>query len=163
MKRGRAARISVRTAVGAASAAVLLGGVGWLGLRIEPQPFPPHPERTGELDTAELPSDLPEPVYRHFRATLGERVPNIETAVVWGRGDFNFNGLLWTHPRFKSYHVPGREFRRDQEITWFGMPILQGVDTYLGGKGSLDIIGLLGLLGVSDSGENLDQGQNLAM
>ena len=84
--------------------------------------------------------------------------------MVRGRGDFDFNGLLWTHPRFKSYHVAGREFRRDQEITWFGMPILQVVDAYLGGKGSgLEITALLGLLRVFDSGENFDQGQNLAM
>jgi|SRR5215204_3237148 len=130
----------------------LLGGAGWVGLRTKPEPFPPRPERTRELGTAELPSDLPEPVHRHFQVALGEQAPRIETAVVWGRGDFNFNGPLWTHPRFKSYHVAGREFLRDQEITWFGMPILQGVDAYLGGKGSLEITGLLGLLSVSDSG-----------
>ena len=152
-----------KVAVGAAGALALLVGVGWLGLQIKPNPFEPHPEgTTGELDTSDLPSDLPEPVYRHFQATLGEQVPRIETAVVWGRGDFSFNGL-WTKVRFKSYHDPGREFLRDQEISWFGMPILRGVDAYLGGEGSLDITGLFGLLNISDSGEKFDQGQNLAM
>ena len=43
------------------------------------------------------------------------------------------------------------------------MPILQGVDAYLDGTGSLDITGLLGLLSISDRGEKIDQGQNLAM
>jgi hypothetical protein len=156
-------RTMTKVAIAATGALVLLGGVGWLGLQIKPEPFPPHPEGTRELGTAPLPSYLPEPVRRHFRAALGEEVPQIETAVVWGRGDFNFNGLLWTHPRFKSYHDAGREFRRDQEITWFGMPILQGVDAYLDGTGSLDITGLLGLLSISDRGEKIDQGQNLAM
>ena len=85
--------------VGAAGTLALLVGLGWLGLQIRPNPFEPHPEGTGELDTAELPSDLPEPVYRHFQATLGEQVPRIETAIVWGRGDFSFKGL-WTHVRF---------------------------------------------------------------
>ena len=155
-------RTMTKVALGAVGTLALLVGVGWLGLQIKPSPFEPHPEGTGELDTAELPSELPEPVYRHFQATLGERVPRIETATVWGRGDFNFNGL-WTHVRFKSYHDPGREFLRDQEISWFGMPILRGVDAYLGGKGSLDITGLFGLLNISDSGEKFDQGQNLAM
>ncbi len=155
-------RTITRVAVGAVGTLALLVGVGWLGLQVKPNPFEPHPEGTGELDTADLPSDLPEPVLRHFQATLGERVPWIETATVWGRGGFNFNGL-WTHVRFKSYHDPGREFLRDQEISWFGMPILRGADAYLGGKGSLDISGLFGLLNISDSGEKFDQGQNLAM
>ena len=147
----------------AASVLALLVGAGWLGLQIKPKPFEAHSEGTGQLDTAELPSDLPEPVRRHFRAALGEEVPRIETAVVWGRGEFNFNGVVWTHPRFKSYHDPGREFRRDQQITWFGIPILQGIDAYLDGKGSLEISGLLGLLNIFDEGEKIDQGQNLAM
>ena len=155
-------RTMTRVAAGGVGALALLAGVGWLGLQVKPNPFEPHPEGTGELDTVELSSDLPEPVYRHFQATLGEQIPRIKTAVVWGRGDFNFNGL-WTHVRFKSYHDPGSEFLRDQEISWFGMPILRGVDTYLGGKGSLDITGLFGLLNISDSGEKFDQGQNLAL
>ena len=50
------------------------GGSG-LGLRVKPEPFPQHPERTRNLETAELPSDLPEPVSRHFRATLGSSFP----------------------------------------------------------------------------------------
>ena len=143
----------------AAGSLALLGGLGWLGLRIRPKPFPPHPESTRELGTAELPSDLPAPVCRHFQTTMGERAPRIKTAVVWGRADFKVNGL-WTSMRLKSYHVPGREFYRYMEITWFGMPILRGVDAYLGGKGSLEITGLLNM---SSRGENFDQGENLVM
>ncbi len=144
---------------GAVGLLALLVGVGWRGLQIKPASYPPHPERTRKLDTAKLPSNLPEPVYRHFRAALGEEVPRIETAVVWGRADFKLNGL-WTLMRFKSYHVPGREFCRDMEITWFGMPILRGTDAYLGGKGSLEITGLVNM---SSTGEKFDQGENLAM
>jgi hypothetical protein len=47
---------------------------------------------------------------------------------VWSRGYFNLNGLLWIPMRFKSYNVAGRDFRRDMELTWFGMPIFQGYD-----------------------------------
>ena len=90
----------------------LLAGAAWLGLRVKPAPFPPHPERTPELDTSELPSELPEPVRKYFRATLSEKVPVIESAVVWGRADFKV-GRLWTRMRFKGYYIPGREFRRD--------------------------------------------------
>lgn len=163
MKKSRGVRVATRVALGLAGSVALLAGAGWLGLRIKPQPFPPHPERTCEPGTVTLPSDLPEPVRRHFRASLGERVPRIETAVVWGRGYFNLNGLLWFPMRFKSYNVAGREFRRDMELTWFGMPVFRGYDAYLKGKGSLKIAGLLGLVSVSYEGEKFDQGDNLAM
>jgi hypothetical protein len=112
------------------------------------------------LGTADLPPDLPEPARGHFRATLGERAPRIETAVVWGR--FNLNGL-WFPMRFESYNVAGREFRRDMELAWFGAPVFRGYDAYLDGKGTLKITGLFGLIKVSGEGEKFDQGDNLAM
>lgn len=155
-------RKAARMVLAAAGSLALLVGVGWLGLQVKPKPFPPHPERTPELNTTELPSDLPEPVYRHFRATLGEQVPRIETAVVWGRGEFSLMGL-WFPMRFKSYHVAGREFRRDMELTWFGLPVFQGYDAYIDGKGALEFTGLLGLLNVSDEGEKIDQADNLVV
>ncbi len=149
----------IKTILAMGSSLALLVGAGWLGFRIKPAPLPPHPERTPELITAELPSDLPEPVRRHFRATLDAQVPRIETAVVWGRANFKVNGL-WVPMRLKAYCVSGREFRRDMEITWFGMPVLRGNDAYLDGKGRLDITGLVNM---SDEGEKIDQGENLAM
>src|SRR5215208_8098193 len=76
-----------KTILAAGSSLTSLVGVGWLGLRVKPAPFPPHPERTPALGTADLPSDLPEPVRRHFRATLGAQVPRIGSAVVWGRAE----------------------------------------------------------------------------
>ena len=158
MRKGFAKGFTKAILATGSSLASLVGG-GWLGLRVKPAPFPPHPARTPTLMTAELPADLPEPVRRHFRATLGGRVPRIDSAVVWGRADFKVGGL-WTPMRFKGYYVPGREFRRDMEITWFGIPILRGSDAYLKGEGSLEITGLLN---TSSKGENLDQGQNLAM
>jgi hypothetical protein len=83
------------TAVGfVAGFLTLLVGVRWLGLRVKPKPYSLHPEGTRDLDASELPSDLPEPVRRHLRATSGERAPRVETAVVWGRGEFNLNGML---------------------------------------------------------------------
>jgi hypothetical protein len=148
-----------KTLFAAGSSLASLVGVGWLGLRVKPAPFPPHPERTPTLGTAELPSDLPEPVRRHFQATLGGQVPRIGSAVVWGRADFKVGGL-WAPMRFKGFYAPGREFRRDMEITWFGIPVLRGTDAFLVGQGSLMITGLLN---VASRGGKLDQGQNLAM
>jgi hypothetical protein len=148
-----------KTILVAGNSLALLARAAWLGLRVKPAPFPPHPEGTPELDTSELPSELPEPVRRHYWATLSEKVPVIESAVVWGRADFKVGGL-WTRMRFKGYYITGREFRRDMEITWFSLPVLRGSDAYLGREGSLEITGLVN---TSSRGENFDQGQNLAM
>ena len=155
-------RKSTRVALTVAGLLAVLGGVGWGGLQVKPRPFPPHPERTRDLGTVTLPTDLPELVGGYIRATIGERVPRIQTAVVWGRGEFNLLGL-WFPMRFKSYHVAGREFRRDMELTWFGIPIFRGYDAYINRKGSLEFTGLFGLLHVSDEGTKIDQGDNLAM
>jgi uncharacterized protein DUF6544 len=156
-------RTITKVAVATAGASALLVSVGWLGLKIAPKPFPPHSEGTGELYMAEPSSDLPEPVQRYLRATLGEGVPQIETSVVWGRGYFNLNGLLWFPMRFRAYNVAGQEFHRDMELTWFGMPIFRGYDAYRNGKGSLEFAGLLGIVHVSDSGEKVDQSDNFVM
>ena len=135
MGKGRVAKIAFRTAGVAVGSLALLGGVGWLGLQVNPAPFPPHPERTRGLGTADLPHDLPEPTRRHFRATLGKGGPRIGTAVVWGRGRFNRNGLLWFPRRFKYHNIAAREFRRDRELTWFGVPVFRSYDAYLGERG----------------------------
>jgi hypothetical protein len=150
---------AAKTILATGSSLALVAVISWLGLRVKPAPYPTHPESTPDLSTTELPSNLPAPVRRHFRAALGERVPSIESAVVWGRADFKVGGL-WTRMRFKSYNVAGRAFRREMEITWFGVPVLRGSDAYLDGEGSLEITGLVN---TSSRGETFDQGQNLAM
>jgi hypothetical protein len=144
---------------------ILLASAGWLGLQVKPKPLPPPQENTPEnFETAEIPPGLPAPVGRYLRATTGERVPKIETAVVWGRGEFNFFGLVWFPMRFVAYYdVPEREFRREIELTWFGMPIFHGYDAYIDGKGTLKFGGLFGLLNVTGSGPTTDQGDNMAM
>lgn len=158
MKRSKGAGIMGRALIVAGSVALSVG-LGWLGLRVRPKPLPTHSERTPELNLVELPAGLPGPVHRHFRATLGEMVPEIETAIVWGRAYFKVKGL-WYPMRFKGYYTSGQGFRRDMEITWFGVPILRGSDAYLGGEGSLKITGLLRM---TDKGAKVDQGENLAM
>lgn len=142
----------------AGSLAVLVG-IGWLGLQIKPEPFPPRPQRTGQLDTVGMPDGLPEPVERHFRTVFGERVPEIETAVVRARADFKVKGL-WTPMRFESYHAAGRAFVKDMQITWFRLPALRGSDSYIDDSGSLKISGLVNM---SETGMRMDQGENLAM
>jgi len=137
----------------------LLVGMGWVGLQVEPKGFPPHPEEMRDLGRVELPSGLSGPVRRYLEAALGEEIPEIESAVLWGRGRLRIKGLSFP-VRFKAYYLPGRSFSRQMEITWFGFPLLRGVDSYLDGRGKLEITGLISL---SETGEKIDQAQNLVL
>ena len=137
----------------------LLVGVGLVGLQIPPKSFPPHPEKTRDLGTVELSSGLPEPVWRYFEAALDGQAPKIESAVLWGRGRLKIKGL-WLPVRFKAYYLPGQAFYRLMEITWFGLPILKGVDSYIDCQCGLKITGLINLL---ETGEKIDQAQNLIL
>jgi hypothetical protein len=51
VKNGRAARSVFKAAVLGVDSAALIAGLGWLGLRVWPAPFPPHPEKTREMGT----------------------------------------------------------------------------------------------------------------
>ncbi len=131
----RGMSVGMRALLAGAWVLVTALGVGWVGLQITPGPLPPHPEGTRDRGVIELPADLPAPAYRHFRSTLGEQPPKVKTAVVWGRLRLR-KGALWLPGRFKAYYVPGQEFSRQVELTWFGLPILQGSDSYLRGQGA---------------------------
>jgi hypothetical protein len=133
--------------------------IGIVGLQIMPKSFSPHHEKTPDMHWIELPSDLPKPVYRHFATTLGDQIPEINSAVVSGKARFKFSGI-WMPVRFKAYYIPGRDFYRYMEITWFGLPILKGQDSYINQEGSLRIGGMLNIF---EQGDKINQGQNLAM
>jgi len=137
----------------------LLVGVGFVGLQVPPKSFPPHPEATRDLGTVELPPGLPAPVQRYFDVALDGQAPRIESAVLWGRGRLKIKGI-WFPVRFKAYYLPGRSFLRSMEITWFGLPILRGVDSYINGRGGLKITGFIHL---EETGEKIDQAQNLVL
>lgn len=156
-------RTGIRTALGALGSFLLLSGVGWLGLQVKSSPFAPLPEKTRDLGPVEVPSGLPDPVRGHYQAVLGERARRIETAVVWGRGELRLGGVRCP-TRFKAYYdVSSGAFRRDMEITWFGVPVFRGCDTYLQDRGVMRITGPRGLVQTTYEGEKIDQGGNLAM
>ncbi len=138
--------------------AVLLS-IGWLGFQIEPDSFPPHPDKMQDSGAVEVPPDLPEPVLRYYEGAAGSQVPVIKSAVVWGKAKLRINGI-WMPVRFKAYYLPGQAFLRYLEVTWFGKTILRVSDSYLNGQGAMKIEGLLNM---RETGEKIDQGQNLAM
>lgn len=130
--------------------------VGWLGLQIRPRPFPPYAERSADLKTTALPPGLPAPVERFYRALYGEEIPVIETVVVSGRGAMRL-GALRVPIRFRFTHEAGRNFRHDIDLTFFGVPVLHGYDTYIDGHGFGKTPGGM------EQGPGFDQGSNVSL
>jgi len=88
----------------------LLAALGWLGLQVKPKPFPAYAERTPELKTVPLPEDLPAPVARYYRATIGDQIPVIDSAVLTGRPKLRFMGIPFSG-RYRIVHDAGQGYR----------------------------------------------------
>ncbi len=117
-----------------------LVGLVTLGFALRPRPYRPHPVPTHPGDPAAFRPDLPEPVLRHFRDTLGEHPQQITSAVVWGRGRACIRGI-WMPLRFRTWYLPGEAFLRRVEVTWFTRPVMRGVEYYRNGKGFFELGG----------------------
>jgi hypothetical protein len=128
-------RWSARIVAGVA--AVL--GAGWLGLRVQPAPFPPYPAPSAQLERAPLPEGLPPPVVRYYRALYGgDAVPLVETAVLTGRGTLRF-GPVTLPARFRFTHEAGRGYRHYIEATWLGLPLMKVNESYLDGHARMEL------------------------
>lgn len=138
-----------------AGGVVALAGIGWAGLQVTPRNFPSPSDETQEVGTVAVPATLPPPVRRYFQVAFGDQVPRVESLVAWGRARANFG--LWMPLRFLLYHRPGYDFRRNMEVTWFGLPVLKAMDQYINGKG------MTGPVGSAATGPEVDQGSNLIL
>lgn len=142
-----------KVVVGVVGGLVVLGGIGWLGLQVPPANFRPPGDEAQDFGTVAVPPDLPAPVRRYFQVAFGGHVPRVESMVAWGRARANFG--LWMPLRFRLYHRPGHDFRREMEVTWFGIPVLKALDQYING------VGMTGPVGHADTGPEVNQGSNM--
>lgn len=138
--------------------------LAWLGLRIQPAPFPAFPQESGRAETVALPRDLPAPVDRYYRQVYGDSgpvpdpatVPVIESLVVTGRAKMRIMGLTFPG-RFRFTHVAGQGYRHYIETTLFGLPVFKVNEWYLDGSGRMELP-----FGVEE-GAQIDQAANLGL
>lgn len=128
----------------------------WLGLQIPPKPFASISDSSAPSKFIPLPTDLPLPVERFYRQIYGERIPNIETAIISGRGKLRVNGITFP-ARFRFTHISGQDYRHYIEATFYGHPLLKVNEHFLNGISRLELP-----LGIS-KGPKVDQGANLAL
>ena len=128
----------------------------WLGLQINPKPFPAYVTTIQDVNTVPIPDDLPAPVERFYRQLYGMAIPVFDSAVISGTGRLTINGI--TMPaRFRFVHQTGQDYRHYIETTIFGMPFLKVNEHFLNGSARLELP-----FGVSE-GPHVDQGANLAL
>ena len=135
----------------------VLAGIAWLGLQVQPKPFPAYPEQIPALDTVELPADLPAPVARYYETIMGNQVPVIESAVISGRGKLRVFGLRFP-ARFRFTHIAGQGYRHYIEATIFGYPVMKVNEWYLDGKARMELP-----VGVIENEPKVDMAANLAL
>ena len=138
----------------------VLGAVaaaGWLGLQVQPKPFPAYLEQTPALNTVELPADLPAPVARYYETIIGDRIPVIESAVISGRGKLRVFGLRFP-ARFRFTHIAGQGYRHCIEATIFGYPVMKVNEWYLDGKARMELP-----VGVIENEPKIDMAANLSL
>lgn len=141
---------------GAAGLATLIGAA-WVGLQVKPAPFPPITAHTPPLETIALPGDLPQPVARYFRKTVGEKVPILDTAVISGRATLRFGGIPFPS-RFRFSYEVGRGYHHNIEVTIFGRSLLKADEIYADGAARLALP-----FGVTENEPKVNMAANLGL
>lgn len=114
--------------------------VGWLGLQVQPAPFPDYAgPSASRVATVPLPPGLPAPVDRFYRKVYGGSVPVITSAVLTGRARIRPNVPFWMPARYRFTHVAGRHYRHYIEACWFGIPVLTVNERYVDGTSLVEI------------------------
>jgi hypothetical protein len=135
--KARKAMIVVAWIVGVLAALLF---IGWLGLQVQPAPFPDYPEASAsQIVTMPIPAGLPAPVDRYFRKVYGDSVPLITSAVLTGRATIRPAGPIEFPARYRFTHIAGQGYRHYIEACWFGIPILTVNESYVDGVSLMDI------------------------
>lgn len=132
---------------------LLVVGAVALGFGVPARPVPP-PAPGRRLGSVPLDPSLPDLLRDHLDVDGDGLVPETNSVVLCARGELRLGRSPWLPMRMRS--VRSRtEFVSDIAVTWWGMPVLTGVDAYVAGHG------LTRVAGRSTVGPEIDQGANL--
>jgi hypothetical protein len=129
----------------------------WFGLRVKPAPFPAYEQQTPPFECVPLPDNLPAPVERFFRVSIGDQVPVIHSAVLTGVAKIRFMGIPFLG-RLRFTHRAGYDYRHYMETTLFGFPLMKVNESYRDGKGRLELP-----FGVITNEPKVDSAANLGL
>lgn len=136
---------------------LVLGLLGFWGLRIKPAPLPRFEAVAPDLAYVPLPAGLPAPVTRFYQTIMGERVPLIESAIISGRGYLRLGGIKFP-ARARFTHEAGQGYRHYIEGTLFGRRLFQANEWYLDGRVRMELP-----VGVIENDRKSDEGAALGL
>lgn len=142
-----------------AGAGLIAAGAGWIGLQQPAKPPLAPVEESAERGSKPLPVGLPAPVRHYLLKTAGERVPTMDTAMAWGTARYRL-GAVWMSARWRAYYVPGFDFYRTGEITWFGRTLATGYEAYVEQDG---VVAMGPPLNLFETGRAISQAENMLL
>ena len=131
--------------------------ITWIGLRIQPTSFPTLTASSRSANTISLPDTLPAPVKKFYSQIYESEIPEIESAIISGRGTIRIKGIPFP-ARFRFYHNAGQSYRHTIELTFFGIPIMNVEEYYKDGNARLELP-----FGTIENEPKVNQGANLAL
>ena len=127
--------------------------IGIVGILIPDRALRIENLKPRDLGTFRLSDSLPAPTRDYYLAAIGQELPIIDSALLWGRAKIKLAGFR-IPIRWKQYFKAGKSFQWLAEITWFGITIFKADDQYIDKRGRM-IIGKKIF-----EGEDFDQGEN---
>lgn len=114
--------------------AAALFGVGAAGLGVPASAPSPSPATGERIDDA--PDDgWPDLLLRWLETAHEGRVPRARTAEFVGSGRIRLGRSPWLPVTYRTSHLLGHEFCAEVAATWFGRPVVRGMDAYVDGRG----------------------------
>lgn len=114
--------------------AAALFGVGAAGLGV-PAPVPSRSAGTTEIDVMPADPEWPELLHQWLATAHGGVVQAATTAEFVGTGRIRLGRSPWLPVSYRTSHRLGHEFIAEVAATWFGRPVVRGMDAYVDGRG----------------------------
>lgn len=114
--------------------AAALFGVGAAGLGV-PAPVPGRSATTDDAPPTAPDPDWPDLLHQWLATAYDGLVPAADTAEFVGTGRIRLGRSPWLPVSYRTSHRLGHEFSAEVAATWFGRPVVRGMDAFVDGRG----------------------------